>query len=339
MKQCTGLWIVAPINRAVDDKAAKTLLGESFRRQLKYDGGFSSVTFICSKTDDISVTEAIDSLQLENEITELEEQRDEHRRAIKDFETQLADLKESQQVYKSAQTGISDDIETWEDLQEKLDDGDEVFAPFTDNKKRKMNGKAKSRKRRRGSDDDSDDDSLASDAENSASEDEVTIKPPRTPLTEPEIKEKLKELRESKKNARREGLKIRDSVNEMKPKIEEHHARIREVKAKITRVCISGRNQYSKTAIQQDFAAGIKEIDQENAVEEDEDNFNLDEELRDYDEVAKSLPVFCVSSRAYQKMCGRLAKDDPVPGFVTPEETEIPQLQAHCKKLTEAGRI
>ncbi|KAL8853713.1 MAG: hypothetical protein Q9221_001524 [Calogaya cf. arnoldii] len=31
MKQCTGLWIVAPINRAVDDKAAKSLLGESFK--------------------------------------------------------------------------------------------------------------------------------------------------------------------------------------------------------------------------------------------------------------------------------------------------------------------
>lgn len=30
MKQCTGLWIVAPINRAVDDKAAKTLLGDTF---------------------------------------------------------------------------------------------------------------------------------------------------------------------------------------------------------------------------------------------------------------------------------------------------------------------
>jgi len=42
MKQCTGLWIVAPINRAVDDKAAKSLLGESFKRQLKMDGGFSS---------------------------------------------------------------------------------------------------------------------------------------------------------------------------------------------------------------------------------------------------------------------------------------------------------
>lgn len=42
MKQCTGLWIVAPINRAVDDKAAKSLLGESFKRQLKMDGGFST---------------------------------------------------------------------------------------------------------------------------------------------------------------------------------------------------------------------------------------------------------------------------------------------------------
>lgn len=50
MKQCTGLWIVSPINRAVDDKAAKNLLGQSFRRQLKYDGTYSAVTFICSKT-------------------------------------------------------------------------------------------------------------------------------------------------------------------------------------------------------------------------------------------------------------------------------------------------
>jgi hypothetical protein len=31
MKACTGLWIVAPITRAVDDKTAKSLLGDSFR--------------------------------------------------------------------------------------------------------------------------------------------------------------------------------------------------------------------------------------------------------------------------------------------------------------------
>jgi len=45
-----------------------------------------------------------------------------------------------------------------------------------------------------------------------------------------------------------------------------------------------------------------------------------------------------VSSRAYQKLSGRLQRDNDVSGFVTIEETEIPQLQAHCKKLTEARR-
>lgn len=34
----------------------------------------------------------------------------------------------------------------------------------------------------------------------------------------------------------------------------------------------------------------------------------------------------------------RLKKDADVPGFKTLDETEVPQLQARCKKLTEAGR-
>lgn len=80
-------------------------------------------------------------------------------------------------------------------------------------------------------------------------------------------------------------------------------------------------------------------MDQETAVEEDEDSFDPDEEIRDYDEVARNLPVFCVSSRAYQKMRGRLQKDDfNNDGFRNVDETEVPQLQQHAKKLTEAGR-
>jgi len=103
-------------------------------------------------------------------------------------------------------------------------------------------------------------------------------------------------------------------------------------------LCIGGRNKYSKGAIQRDFADGIRELDMESAQEEDPEKFNPDEELRDYSEVARSLPVFCVSSRAYQKLRGRLQRDNKVPGFRSTAETEIPQLQAHCKKLTEVGR-
>jgi hypothetical protein len=86
------------------------------------------------------------------------------------------------------------------------------------------------------------------------------------------------------------------------------------------------------------YLAGIKELDEELAMEENEEDFNPDDNTKDYEKVAKSLPVFCVSSRAYQQMKGRLKKDSPVAGFQTLEETEIPQLQEHCKALTVAGR-
>lgn len=92
MKQCTGLWILAPINRAVDDKAAKTLLGDTFKRQLKYDGTYSAVTFICSKTDDISRTEATDSLGIGEEMEELDEKLEQVSRQKRALQKHLHEL-------------------------------------------------------------------------------------------------------------------------------------------------------------------------------------------------------------------------------------------------------
>jgi hypothetical protein len=69
----------------------------------------------------------------------------------------------------------------------------------------------------------------------------------------------------------------------------------KEVEVRVNSICIQARNEYSTTAIQQDFADGVRELDMENAEEEDEENFDPDQEIRDYDEVAKSLKVFCVS--------------------------------------------
>ncbi|KAF2878206.1 hypothetical protein BDV95DRAFT_479698 [Massariosphaeria phaeospora] len=349
MKQCTGLWIVAPITRAVDDKAAKNLLGDSFKRQLKYDGGFSGITFICSKTDDISITEAMDSLGLNDQISALEDEENHYKDEVKKLHEQIEDLTESQEIYDLAFKEADKELDTWEALRDDFDADQTVYAPVKNGKKRKsQSSNKKSRKRRRNdSNDDSDDEFIASDdesSEGSDAESEVEsdmegIQAPQKPLTEEAIKAKINELRESKKKARRERAEIEQSKKNIKPKIRPTKARMAEVRAKMNAICISGRNNYSKTAIQKDFAAGIKDLDQENAIEDDEENFNPDEELRDYEEVANSLPVFCVSARAYQKMCGRMRKDDDVPCFETIEETEIPQLQAHCKKLTEAGRI
>jgi glycerol-3-phosphate cytidylyltransferase-like family protein len=346
MKQCTGLWIVAPINRAVDDKAAKTLLGESFKRQLKYDGGFSSVTFICSKTDDISITEALDTLGLNDDVEDLYKQQRLSEQEIKAIKKKIEILREAQAVYKKTQAEASEDMEVWEQLRERLDDGKLAFAPKKKSNKRKVthSKQKEAHKKRRTDRADTEDDFIVSDEEGASSENETDsgdedIEAPRVRLTEDDIKIRLKEIRETNRAARREAFEISEKINELQPQTRKLKEKIAAIQAEISHICIAGRNDYSKRAIQQDFAAGLKELDQENAAEEDEDNFNPDEELRDYEEVARSLPVFCVSSRAYQKMSGRLQKDDDVPGFKVPEETEMPQLQAHCAKLTEAGRV
>ena len=75
------------------------------------------------------------------------------------------------------------------------------------------------------------------------------------------------------------------------------------------------------------------------------DNENVDDELfdpeetqRDYTEVAQKLPVFCVSSRAYLLLIGKLVKDKPIPGFLTQSDTEIPQLKEHAMNFGLAAR-
>ena len=347
MKQCTGLWICAPINRAVDDKAAKSLLGETFKRQLKMDGGYSTVTFICSKTDDISLMEAQDSLGIEDELAVLWNKCDELSRKKQSLKKELEELKEIKSDYAHAMEAADEELEVWEKLKDDFDDGKTVYAPAL-----KTNGSAKKRKRGRSkrpskkarlddSDDDFIDDSSHSelgDASDGDSDIESGNEEPLEPLTEEKILEKIGDLRATKKDGRLQRAQLDSEIKKVRALMDEGGKDYDAAEAVIFQKCIQGRNEYSKGAIQQDFAAGIKELDMEIQEEEDAAHFNPESDVRDYDEVARSLPVFTVSSRAYQKLMGRLLKDKAVPGFATIQETQIPQLQEHAKKTTEAGR-
>lgn len=80
-------------------------------------------------------------------------------------------------------------------------------------------------------------------------------------------------------------------------------------------------------------------LDQDLAIEEDEANFDPDKQIQSYDRFERDLPVFCVSARVYQKLAGRLEKETVnADGFTSLDDTEIPQLQEHARKLTENGR-
>jgi hypothetical protein len=332
MKQCTGLWIVAPITRAVDDKAAKSLLGESFKRQVKMDGGFNTVTFICSKTDDISLTECQESLGLEEEMSVLHAKSDEHAKELRNIEQQLSELKDRKAGYEIVADQIEEQLEIWEGLKQDIDDGKMVFAPpdLSHSRKRKRgSNEAWPRKKTQTAD---------TNHNELDDEEDYELQTRGDPLTKAEIDVKYSELKGLKKDWRRRKVDvetIRKDLREQKSEIDAAEERIQ---AAIYAMAISGRNEYSRGAIQQDFAAVIKELDQEVAEENDAANFDPDIEARDYDEVARSLPVFCVSSRGYQKLSGRLEKEPVVPGFQTIQETEIPQLRAHCEKLTVASR-
>ncbi|KAK4635549.1 Nuclear GTPase SLIP-GC [Fulvia fulva] len=332
MKECTGLWILAPINRAVDDKAAKTLLGNTFKRQLKFDGTYNAVTFICSKTDDISRTEAFDSLGIDT--TELDTKMDEIASQRREIKKQLRAAVEKKSNHDDAMEDIDDKIESWENLADEVGDGKTVYAPTNKKRKRSSAGGAKKR-RRRAVDSDDDSDNKSDDAQSEAQPEEGLSS---EPLTEEVVTAKLDELKQLKKDMRREKRTLDDRITELEDELDGLQVKEDEVDAELSARCIKGRNDYSRGAIQQDFAAGIRDLDQEAAADEDPDNFNPDEDIRDYDQVARGLSVFCVSSRAYQKLCGRLKKDNAVAGFTHKDVTEIPKLQAHCKALTVGGR-
>lgn len=306
MKQCTGLWIVAPINRAVDDKAAKTLLGDSFKRQLKMDGGFSSVTFICSKTDDISITEASDSLGLDEELGDLWNQSASFSKLIRELTARMEDLKDKKEDIVAVMNAEDEQLEEWEALQDQQQQGKTVYPPQGNPKKRKRGqSMAIARKKIRHSD--SDDDFLDGGSSNESSADNSSDEADLgqgQPLTEEHVQNRIAELRASKKHGRLEKLKVDEELRHVRGELQSINKKRDDTDAEIRTICIAGRNQYSKGAIQQDFAAGIKEMDLEIAEEEDAANFDPEVDKRDYDEVARSLQVFCISARGYQKLQG-----------------------------------
>ncbi|KAI7342216.1 hypothetical protein KC354_g16519 [Hortaea werneckii] len=341
MKQCTGLWILAPINRAVDDKAAKTLLGDTFKRQLKYDGTYNAVTFICSKTDDISRTEATDSLGIGKEMEELDEKLEQVSRQKRTLHKRLQEFETQKKDHADVSDQVDEQLEAFEDLLERAKEGETVYPPKQEAKKRKRDGKrsSTSRKKRRShsissdsdandqsSDPDFDDDS-ATDSNDEADDADKTD---CEPLTVDQIEAKLDEMRKLKKECRQNRQQIEQKVRDIRKQMAPLKAEEAAIDAKQSALCIAGRNAYSRDAIRYDFAAGIRELDQENAEEEDPEHFDPEEDLRDYDEVARNLPVFCVSSRAYQKLSGRLKKDKDVPGEWTSSQLSPLLEQSHA---------
>lgn len=255
-KSCTGLWIVAPITRAVDDKTAKTLLGDSFKRQLKYDGTYSAVSFICSKTDDISITEAAESLGLEEEISESWNQAEDLKDRKDALQKKVRELKEAKAAYGDSLDELEATSDVWEELQSQLAEGKTVYAPSEKSKKRKRDGGlAGSRKNRLS---DVDDESFGSDSDSSDKENSQAPET-REPLDEDAIDKMFASIKQERKRLREARKALDKELSETRAEIQRVQAEREELLAESKAICIKGRNDYSREAIRHDFSMGIKE--------------------------------------------------------------------------------
>lgn len=116
LQNCSKIWIVAPIKRVVNDKMAKDLLGDSFKKQLLLDGNYSNVSFVCTHTDDIKISQIMGGLEevarknglweqmvsLRDRIRLLAKSDDELESEKEDIEAELTGLESQMETFKES---------------------------------------------------------------------------------------------------------------------------------------------------------------------------------------------------------------------------------------------
>lgn len=328
LEKCTGLWIVAPINRAVNDRTAQKFLDDSTRNQLKMDCGFNKVTVICSKTDDIRVAEVQDSLDLSAESSLLSEKLEEIERKRKSLPNSLKILRRDKAKNAESLEQANEHLDDLSDLLDSLEDG----IPLKREPEDDVDNRPLKMARLYGSGNRSNTSTCGVSPDGIEPSTEVC----QEPTTAEETRKRMKEVRIIKRGLYFQGKELASKIRDVENELAGMNTFKEDARNEFHSQCILARSQYTKATVQEDFALSIRELDRDIAQHKPDFDPNIDE--RDYDALAKSLAVFCVSSRAYQVLQGRFAGEQLIPGFRTPEHTEITQLQAHCIKSTEAER-
>ncbi|KAK2062657.1 hypothetical protein LY76DRAFT_667868 [Colletotrichum caudatum] len=347
IKECSRLWVVAPINRAVDDKTARDLMGDHFKQQLKYDGLYNNITFICTKADEISIEEATSSLGIKETIIKAQERAIQMETQMEEKKQELAILEHKKSRILVKQRIVKQEVDSWAAAHKKVSKGGTVFAPVLSPQKRKRSrletekeaATAKKVKKEVVSSDTDDDNSNESDLGESDDEDEDDCDQPG-PLTREETQKKLIELKAVKKDLRDEKRGLIERESELKSDIQNLKQQRSTIENSMYSVCIQGRNTYTRSYIKKDFVFGLKELDEELLAEQQQDSTQqVQGDISDYKQIEIDLPVFCISSRGYQQLRKRMKKDRRVVGFASLNDTEIPGLRTHTIQLAASIQV
>ncbi|KAI4193685.1 MAG: hypothetical protein LQ350_008202 [Teloschistes chrysophthalmus] len=100
VQHATKIWIVAPMIRAVDDGIARSLLGESMKRQLVSDLNLKSITFICSKTDELDFTKAQENPEVTPILQPLLAEEEKLNRTKARLTKETKEVRKTKEIYK-----------------------------------------------------------------------------------------------------------------------------------------------------------------------------------------------------------------------------------------------
>lgn len=283
LKNCAALWIVAPIIRAPDEKSARYLLGEGFRRQLHRDGTINRITFICSKTDEIVIREARSYLDSDPAFAEGILSVDNLRAQVhKEHTDAIQNLSQVREVFENVtelHSKLYKEEQAYRSLRKLAAAGQVVHPPLLTaslSKKRSavdtkdpQTPKKKSKLDQfmdRASQSPSGSSTSPSKTDKGvASSHPLSPKPvvqdkTKSPLPLKDIESKLRELTQ-------ERPKVRADIDNAKEKKREHNKKLehlkhveRELSEKEWVMCVLGRNRYSTVAIKADFAAGLHDL-------------------------------------------------------------------------------
>ncbi|KAG5641399.1 hypothetical protein DXG03_005335 [Asterophora parasitica] len=174
-------------------------------------------------------------------------------------------------------------------------------------------------------------------------------------VTEESLKEKIKATKESIKEGRERLNEARKQKKDAADALVSLKKSIDKVQREKNAFCSLKRSDFSRDVLKEDFRVGLKDLDGvsqflDNVVdtdvilgfpdaaaeERDPDNFNPNENLRDYDAI--DLPVFTCSSRDYVRLKGQVKGDGGPTCFSNAKDTGIPHLQQWCHQLTVSSR-
>jgi hypothetical protein len=248
---------VAPITRAVDDKTAQNLLGRAFRTQLQYDGAESKITFICTKTDDISLAEATRSLRLDSAVKHHDSELNDIEAERTETTLKREELLQQEKDGKFAKNETERSIRVWKLRRRQVTAGKVVYAPKHTARKRKSKRPQHPRPKRSSVFDSSSDDSSSS--ENASEEETDDDDSLGEPLTKEKIQQELDQLQTTEIEIRENGKRIKREIKELRALEKDLKKQEKWSDARLKFVCIQARSNYSRHALQQHYAAGIRE--------------------------------------------------------------------------------